>query len=112
MIITGKFLEVTDIRDVNFVREGAQKTLKAYSFLVQWNISSESGASRSQELVVERLYEPDKAPNMPVGKIADENWYEMTIFFHASRSSKDGRVFNQIRLYKYSLPCDYGYQES
>lgn len=102
MKVNAKFLEVTEIRDVNFVKDGIQKTMKAYSYLIQWSIFvGEHGQQRSQELVVEALYDADKTPQLLVGKIADETTYEMSIYFHANRT-KDGRVFNSVRLAKFS----------
>lgn len=113
MIVTGKFLEVTEIRDVNFVRDGVQKQLVSFSYLIQWNISlGESGKQSSQEIVAEQLYEKGKEPtNLVVGKINDDALYDITIYFHASRT-KDGRVFNAVRLYKFTPHVDsYGFQE-
>lgn len=102
MIITGKLLEVTEVRDVTFIREGVQRTLRSISFLLQWFIYSDSGKKSSQEMVAEILYDVDKAPDFKVGKITDDNFYDITVYFHANRT-KDGRVFNSIRIYKYAV---------
>lgn len=113
MIITGKFIELMDIRPVTFVRDGIQKKLLSYIFLIQWNITlGESGRLSSQEILAEQLYEEGKEPqNLKIGKIDDENLYDITIYFHTSKS-KEGRYFNQVKLYKFTPHVDnYGFQE-
>lgn len=107
MIIPAKFIAVTDVRDVNFTnRNGEQKSLVAVSYLIQWLIYNEQGKSFTQELIAEMMFNPEQATGIQPGTIQDEQVYDMYVTFNVNKS-KDGRMFNSIRLTRYSIHHDY-----
>jgi len=107
MIIPAKFIAVTDVRDVNYTnRNGEQKSLVAVSYLLQWLIYNEQGKSFTQELVAEMLLNPEQAVGIAPGNIQDDQSYDMSISFNVNKS-KEGRMFNSIRLTRYSPHHDY-----
>ncbi len=107
MIIPAKFIAVTDVRNVNFTnRNGEQKSLVAVSYQVQWLIYNEQGKSFTQELIAESLFNPDDATGVAVGPIEDDRLYDMHISFSVNKT-KEGRLFNSVRLTRYSLHHDY-----
>lgn len=107
MIIPAKFISVTDVRNVNFTnRNGEQKNLVAVSYLLQWLIYNEQGKSFTQELLAEMMFNPDQAAGVQTGPIQDDQIYDMHVSFNVNKS-KDGRLFNSIRLTRYSPHHDY-----
>lgn len=102
-----RILEVTQVRPVEFVRDGITHHKQSYNYLVQWNIYTEQGTAISHEMVVEKLYDPDRCPEYGVGKLDDSVAFDINVSFHANRS-KEGRVFNSIRLETFYPHQDYG----